>query len=679
MADSLAFDKYQDETICPPDNCPSAHDDNDHMNQSPLIHAENRGSGVHEEESKSDKENENLRGDATFDHESNDAPISHYKSEQRIQMENGEGGCHENEMRTEVESQECNNNNNNDNNNIIKDTIFTDRSENSYSDANRILHNNVDNHQRAYGTIRESDEEKHILDVKHLNDSGIDITDIETERIMENHLHNSATYDNNEIIYDETAPKRIHRPSKLKIHVPDEGSKLLMDGIDKLISPNDKGTAKSPTRMRRAGSVDIPRYKTPSKGRPIIVYNEPEEYVDSQASREQYIHDYDSQHHSEPPLQRLEDDPDRLHVDHIQPHDHYKKSPDTIRKFYSHTLEPTKRCESPVLRMKNRSESSPSTYKKYGRKISSDARLGGGASDSHSNRQPIRKISSHARLEHVMESVNMPKEEPKCRRVSFGAATYIGCASKPGHKFTTDTVLEQLKDNRHELTEVHKIENSKRNIDNKLELRNGDLRMQAKPHKFFIEQQNENSTCISNEDNTVNSQNHSINQTTAGYDNKAYNVDENTHHLSPSMKVIDSQTGTHMNVKKNLHSTIKESSSSESLISFEATKSLDQSHREKKLSTHSLPCVSNHELTKKKPRYSVGVTDSPKSILKVRNDDSVSTGSFESINGKRYKVKRDSVALYHEQQCPGDDDVEKQYHGSWVGISRKDFKRVIKP
>ena len=674
MADLLAPDKYQDETASIPDNCASTiGGDIDHKNRLPTEYAENPDSNIDGQETESCKEKQNQR-DAKLDHESSAAPNSNWKSDQRGEIENVKNGFHEtvlsNGIEVEVELAESNNNNvnhgNNNNNSIRNNAMLNDHSENSCLDDDPILHNNNNNKHRANVSATESGRERHILDAKHLNDSGIDITDIETEKIMENHLHSSITHDKKEVIYDETAPKRINRPSRLKIKSPEDESTLLMDGIDKLISPDDKGAGKSPTRMRRSGSVETPQYKTVSKARPIIVYNEPEEYEHSQTNTKHFEQNHNSEHRSELPQphngehrpeslqQTYVYDPNRLLLDQVQPHHLYKKSPDMHRKFYSTALEPTKRSESPVLRMKNRSESSPSTYRKYGRKISSDARLCGGAPDVRSKRPPIRKISSNARIEHVKESIdNIPEEEPKCRRVSFGTATYI----KHGHKVNIEKGLENLRHNRSEQAEVNKNKNNERHIDNK-ELRNGDVRTKEI------------------------SQNHIINPTTAGFDNKAYIEDEKADHPKQAMKIIDSQTGTSMNVRENIYSTIKKSTSSESLISFEATKaldikSLDQNHREKKekkLSTHSLPDVSRNEHTKKKARHSVGITDSPRSILKVKMDDTVSNGSTDTINGTRLKIKRDSVALYHEQH----DDVEKQNRGNWVGISRKDFKRVMR-
>ena len=674
MADLLAPDKYQDETASTPDNCASTiGDDIDHKNLLPTKYAENPDSNVDGEETESCKENQNLR-DAKLDHESSAAPNSNCKPDQRGEIETVKNAFLSNGIEVELELAESSNNNvNHDSNSIRNDAILTDYSEKSCLEDDLILHNN--NTHRTNGSATESGGQRHILDVKHLNDSGIDITDIETEKIMENHLHSSTTHDKKEVIYDETAPKRINRPSRLKIKSPEDESTLLMDGIDKLISPDDKGAGKSPTRMRRSGSVETPQYKTVSKARAIIVYNEPEEYEHSQTNTKHFEQNQKSEHRSELPQphnhqhrseslpQKYIYDPNRLLVDQIEQHHLYKKSPDMHRKFFSTALEPTKRSESPVLRMKNRSESSPSTYRKYGRKISSDARLCGGAPDAHSKQQPVRKISSNARIEHVKESFdNIPEEEPKCRRVSFGTATYI----KHGHKVNIEKGLEKLRHNSSEQTEVHKNESNERNIGNK-EFRNGDVRMQASPNNRVTK------------DTT---QNNVIKPTAAGFNNKAYIEDEKTAYPKQAMKIIDSQTGTSMNVRENIYSTIKKSTSSESLISFEATKSMDtkslgQNHREKKekkLSTHSLPDVSRNEHTKKKARHSVGITGSPRSILKVKTDDTVSNGSTNSINGTRLKIKRDSVALYHEQH----DDVEKQNRGNWVGISRKDFKRVMR-
>ena len=662
MADLLAHDKYQDETTSISDNSTSTSDDDtDLKTQLPDKNAKNSDSDSDGESTQIDKGNKSLR-DANLSHESNGAPISKSKSDQRREVESVKDCSHKpfltNGRETEEHPMECSGDNSNreisNENSIPNDEMLNEQTEKSYSEDDQNLHNYDNTRHRANESASKSGGERHILDVKHLNDSGIDITDMETERIIENSLQSSnvdeTRHDTNAVIYDETAPRRINRPSRLKLQTPEDDSKLFMDGIDKLISPD---ATKSPTRTRRSGSVEIPHYKAASKARPIIVYNEPEEYEDSKEIVNHLEQNQKRQHRTVSMPQRNYD-PNRLIVDDIQQHHHYKKSPDMQRKSLSTVLEQTKRSESPVLRAKSRSESSPSTYRKYGRKISSEARLAGGAPDY--KRQPIRKISSNARLEHVMESLdNVPEEGPKSRRVSFGTATYI----KHNQENTTEADLANIRHNKPERAEIHKNEYNERKVDND-DVRNGDIRTQARLDNRQIKETQENH----------------ITKATTGFDNKAYIEDEINDHPIHTMKIIDSQTGTSMKVKENINSIIKESPSTESLILFEATRSLEQNHmgkKNKKISTHSLPDVSRNAHEQTVFRHSVGVTDSPRSILKVKADDSVSNASAESFSkGKRYKVKRNSVSLYHEQHG----DVQK---GPWVGISRKDFKRVIEP
>ena len=498
--------------------------------------------------------------------------------------------------------------------------------------------------------------------------------------------NNSETLTTNDIVYDETKPKRIQNPNKHKVSATQEGSKLLQDGINKLISPDDDIPAKRSSSRRRLASAGI--YENQGTGRPMIVYTDPDSEISLINSDQQ-----DGPKQTEENDTGLTDQPikqDTLTVNgngHFISRKHYQKSPENRRKVYSAEFDSTpgisRKCESPVMKLKSRSETS-SPYNKPGRKISSNARLGG-KQDYIVRPEQMRKISSHARLEHSVD----PKdgqliEEPKQRRVSFGTATYI-------HNFDAiknhDDIFSK---------------NSPSDIRTRLANYNGQkvLLFPHRQHESSMDTKEvpENRIRLIHQDEIAQTETdvdigyrdihdaHDLHPKPTNmepktdpnghYDNIAYVDNElaKESDTAHNLKIIDSQTGTPMEVRRHLDNSKALSSSTESLVEFQLKKKqLPNNNKEHKASTQSLP--NGFEHVKKISQCSDDASDGPKSILKVRKDDSVSLNSMESAKNNDSKVRRDSVALYHAQHGDGTSDGEKRA-GSWIGISQKDLKTV---
>ena len=572
---------------------------------------------------------------------------------------------------TQIGEKEKNNNNNSKSESQCQQGIESD------TQSNEILN------------ITESFNPNNTNDGEYLNSSSIEANDVETETVIKDQNQVQITPNDNEILYDETKPKRIQNPNKLKISVPPEGSKLVLEGIDRLISPDETSLVKRSPHRRRNASVEKPVYENAARGRPIVVYDEAEEDAEKHANVKYPA----EQCNSKQSFQEQSCETASLHVPDsgLNVHrDHYQKSPDIQRKFHSSEFDGrgdlTRRSESPVLRLKNRSESAQ-CYSKYGRKISSDARLGvSHTTDSVTKRDPIRKISSHARLEHVEESRNDFRqiEEPKQRRVSFGVTTIHNVENGPTNKAGSGHIPEIIYPHHYENSPIRISDRIKHQSDVVLDVNSKDSKTHAHPTQKYMSENVEirvetvdyNGALTPQEEPEIKPTELCLNEQ---YDNNAFVDDEHVletqNHLSLP-KIIDSQTGTPMEVRKNFSSNSL-NSSTESLILFQANKALNKLPKEKKLSTHSLPCetTKGHGHDKKKARHS-DVNGLPKSILKVKTDDSVSNASTESVKGRKHSSKRDSIVLYHDRNGDLIVDGAKRDRGPWVGISRNDFKRV---
>ena len=559
---------------------------------------------------------------------------------------------------------------------------------NTYSGDNVSLEGNNINNTLENKTY-EGSEPIHTKRDKCEMDSHIHANGTENKGIA-HQLHNQdekipATA---EIIYDETKPKRIQKPNIPKISVPHEGSTLLQEGINRLISPDEDVPVKRSPNRRRLASVELPSHGNEVRGRPVIVYNDPDSETGQNVTDQQSGLKQPTENHAEQTGEHINPEMGTLHVPgtgRFASRNRYQKSPEMMRKIYASESDSrvgkTRRCESPVLKLKSRSESS-NPYNKPGRKISSDARLGG-KNDVFVKPVPMRKISSHARLEHSQDSEECQViEEQKRRRVSFGTATYISSVEEIKNN---DAVSRRLSDhitNHHSKstaqaflptpnTQQPGIEPQKHVEDgksSKLSLQQ-DLLTQ---NKIYVDKTFHDGTLKSHPKSNKEAATDSPNEQ---YDNKAFVNDEIAleNDILPKLKIIDSQTGTPMEVRKNLESTKALSSSTESLIEFQPNKKHSVSAKEQILSAHSLPNGHTSEHVKKNS-YGSDVSEGPKSILKVRKDDSVSMSSTDSLKDKNQTVRRDSVALYHLQH--GDIADDKRDRGPWIGISRKDFKRV---
>lgn len=450
-----------------------------------------------------------------------------------------------------------------------------------------------------------------------------------------------------DIIYDETKPRRLPHPHKNLKHDNNRHSEhALRESISYLISPDEHEGRSGSTRRRenslRSSDSDDERYGGDTKT----------SVSDECCDTTTYIHCANS------PNSTNNQNLGHKTVEEIKK-SHYDRSPEARRR----------KCSSPVQRLivKNGQTAIAVAARGRERKSSLEARLQTLIIPDY-NRPRQRKISSDARLEHRPEDEQFvfPSSEPsRKRKVSFDTTTLIN-----GNKVMP--LNDGPKLSFQEEPEFYLEENADNDI---TENETGARPKILSPPKIVLSgEEDEGFEPSDKESGLLDKTNSDASEETeegyaSGYDNKAYTADD-----EDSLAGVKAQTppptyleSTSEPLRRMSPASSPLSASKQNGVAVIPHTTMQSLSTIKKVSSSSLP-------TNFGRRNSEEVS-TPKSILKVRATDGESLVSEDSIAGKTFKVRKDSIALfmdhngevamqelrkgYRRLKCPGKDDVKR--------------------
>ena len=492
---------------------------------------------------------------------------------------------------------------------------------------------------------------------------------------------NSVTSQN---IYDDTKPKRLKQNKNIKLDLTSESDRL-MKGIDVLISP-DENSHRSPTRRRGISETSSPLL---SLEKQYVPYNESMGVTDKTVAKENVEKDS-----SKRPSVNVKSDFDRSSLEvndckqaiindygtesgYRSDSDGEISTPDESDESCK-SVSPKRVSENVIceheheVNMKREQETSikqvcyknvepvisndvPRMPQLRTRKISSDTVI----DDRGRYRVTPRKISADANLERRYATAEEPcdAQSPRKRRVSFGMVAYVRTGERiekgiaplndeiqvhrdPGNYLTKNAEILD-KNNKHNQIEINvaddtdgKLPTFQIAIDETSTESNGNLQFYLSD-KWSAEQEKNR---ITNE----------------GLDNPSFvNDEEEIGDIFPNAKLEVQSEEDLQKSNQDLPTKVSQ---------------------QKKISTQSLPVGIDYRETK---RLSWQSDDSPmpKSILKNKTASSDSLASESSLNEKRFKVRKDSIALFTDQHGQvGLAALRKEYGSDWK--SRFNIKMV---
>lgn len=471
-------------------------------------------------------------------------------------------------------------------------------------------------------------------EVKHdQTASGFEISDTDTKDFHGN--TNQAASLVSDVIYDETKPRRLPHPksNKLDLDRTRDQNNAFQESINRLISPDDDSG--SPKRRNRKPLMSV-------KSAPIVTSQN--NATSSPPGASGYPR---SRIESTPPSRtaRQEYSLENKPIQTIQV-PNYKQSPDTKRRKVS----------SPVQRLivKNSPLAAAAAACSKDRKISVEARLGHYYDRSYI--PPKRKISSDARLEHryAEEQLRLPSNSGPKRKVSFDTTTLIN-----GRK------MMPLNDEYTVKEEPEKEIMSKRPTNLNIPTVILTSPEDDKPAEENEENIEEEKQC---ENNSNSNSEYSEEGYASGYDNSAYVADEEPededfYSENSRSKQAYASGGTIESERRTTRlSAVTDQPmgfDEPAVISHTAENFNSNRFRVKKVSDSSLPDRYGRKI-------STGSDLSPpRSILKVKRDDGDSLVSEDSIAGKSFKVRKDSLALFMDQhgQLSAVEELRKEHEG----------------
>lgn len=430
---------------------------------------------------------------------------------------------------------------------------------------------------------------------------------------------NEASAIPNDIVYDETKPRRL--PPKLKIGTNTDNS----HAFSQLISPDEPGERFSPTRRRAK----------PTSYSPDNI---------------QYL--------EEPALENKT-------VEVVKRAAHYDRSPETRRR----------KCSSPVQRLIVKNEQAAVAVAARGRerKSSSEDKLSTLNYPKGPNFNPPRqrKISSDARLEHrtVEEQGMVTPDATRKRKVSFDPSTLMNgnrvLPLKDGPKLSFQ-----------EEPEFYIVENY--DVENGVENENGAGPKVSPPKIVYSYEDDEgfepsDRDCSALEKSNSEASEEGEEGYASGTDNKAYVADDEA--SLPGVIPRKQRNNLDLPVEQQLRRISPVSSKNDLNSAAVITHTSETATLSKKASSASLPASFGRR------SYSSDEISTPKSILKNRTVDGESMVSEDSIAGKTFKVRKDSIALLmdHNGQVAMQ-ELRKEYaHHRWKCIGKDDVKRVSTP
>ena len=493
-----------------------------------------------------------------------------------------------------------------------------------------------------------------------------------------------------ENFYDDTKPKRLKQTKKIKLDLKSK-SDMLMQGIDVLISP-DEHSHRSPTRRKGISGSTSPIHLT---DRPFLPYGEMSEKTDKVAANENVINN--SQHNeSYLPTENVEQNInlDRNHLDsngdkimtindcsnesgyrsdssgeisipcdadktykntyptRVSTHDQLKiASPteDQINHEVSNGQESCKTEERTIVYRDGSRFLQPSR-----RKMSPDPLI----RKSDEQRIVPRKLSADANLERrykTAQEINDAQPLRK-RRVSFGMVAYIKGDDGTGKQISplNDEIRLFVNSGVNPVTSEAMKETSESVAQDKIESK------------------------ADNDQQLPKFQTASERESLAAKDNYKYYLSDDMYDGDESLTIGNHQfeNPAFVNDEVDVEGKNNNPESETQLNSDQGTNQglPKEKYFEKKISTHSLPVGIGFRDTK---RLSWQSDDSPmpKSILKNKTASSDSLTSESSTNEKRFKVRKDSIALFTDQHGQiGLAELRKQYSSDWK--SRLNLKTV---
>ena len=522
-----------------------------------------------------------------------------------------------------------------------------------------------------HSQIQSDKNEPHLLNIPD--------EDVSSVSGNSNDDQNSVTSQN---IYDDTQPKRLKQNKNIKLDLTSESDRL-MKGIDVLISPDEK-SHRSPTRRRGISETFSPLL---SLEREFVPYNESMGLTDKTVAKENVEKDS-----SKRPSVNVKSDLDRSSLEvndfkqaiindygtesgYRSDSDGEISTPDESDESCK-SVSPKRVSENVICEHENEvdmerghetsieqvcyknaepivSSDVPRMPQLRTRKISSDAVI----DDRGRYRVTPRKISADANLERRYATAEEPcdAQSPRKRRVSFGMVAYV----KTGERIEKGIAPLNDEIQIHRDPENYLTKNDKNNKQNQAEIKVDD-NTDGKLPTFQIAI-DETSTESNGNPQFYLSDKWSAEQeknriTNEGLDNPSFvNDEEEIGDIFPNAKLeVQSEEGLQ---KSNQDLPTKVS-------------------QQKKISTQSLPVGIDYRETK---RLSWQSDDSPmpKSILKNKTASSDSLASESSVNEKRFKVRKDSIALFTDQHGQvGLAALRKEYGSDWK--SRFNIKMVRK-
>lgn len=440
----------------------------------------------------------------------------------------------------------------------------------------------------------------------------------------------------NDIIYDDTKPRRLH-PKNLKLDVrAHENNDALRDSISYLISPDEPDERSSPTRRRAKQFVSAPDLDQ-HVYTDVVLYDHSDECISKNYA-------------------------DNRDVEMVK-RAHYDRSPETRRR----------KCSSPVQRLivKNGQTAVAVAARGRERKSSSEARL------VHSeqvlspdfNMQRQRKISSDARLEHRPEEQFLfPSDPNRRRKVSFDTTTLIN-----GNKVMPLNDGPRLSFQEEPEYFIEECGHA----DNGLVCENGPIAKPLSPPKIICSCEDDEGFEQSDKDcGVLEKSNSDISEEgeegyASGHDNKGFTADDEESlpgaGVGASVQTTDLEAASIPMRRVSPARTTPNSSDLPAVISHTTVQTLP-----KKISSASLPTSFGRRVSSMDEMYT------PKSILKVRCNDGESLASEDSIAGKTFKVRKDSIALFMDSNgSVAIEELRKEYsHRRWKCFGKADVKRV---
>lgn len=474
--------------------------------------------------------------------------------------------------------------------------------------------------------------------------------DTNNER-KESHTQDTVQSTIPDIVYDETKPKRLANPKSLKLDITNEPTNTLHESIVYLISPDEPDSEVSPRRRRkpissvrsesdianshRHHTEEIVRHKrssprhTPSRSpspeirQMHIKNNSP---LTRRKRLEGDISPQDGTHSTE-----KTDSKYYPSTGQVKPSQHrYEQSPETARRKIS----------SPVQRMIVKTGAAAAAANSKHRKSSSEARLGVSSHDIPVKVivQPRRKISSDARLEHgfSQDRLILPVETTRKRKVSFDTSALIN-GTRVGP--LNDEVLVAREQPEHIAEESPNAEQAYES-----EIDNTNVDENTIP-QVIVTIDDDEGIEEADKDN-ANSDESSSGYSEEGEDGYASGCD-NRGYVPSDDEYVQSN----------------KNNPSPAIISHTMSPGIH------KASTTSLPSNIGRS------RLSNELTP-PKSILKVRREDTESMASEDSV--KSFKVRKDSIALFMDQNgSVAMQELRKEYSHRFRCFDKNDLKQVI--